>query len=395
MSIYEEGLWGTIAFALSVSTLVLVVLLYFILALRPSIGISRPFAKLTCVLFVLSLSALSYYFVPHATYDLTKHFYYMDEIRSSPYSFAELITQAVTMKHHYGHYPDSICFNILRDILIAISDNNSLLPVTVTFIVYAIVFYISLDYFKLKEIPYNWMFITLVISFSTMPLLLVVSGIRAGLAFTIAGLAVYLREIKKKSWVYYLVLSICAVSIHTSSFVVLLLYVLAACMKKKFNGMLVFAATFFVDPIMKLLSMIDFPIIQTLTERFFLYRTEKIFWGHWSELLNFFANILFFIVLLSIEHKRHKRVNICGESTFSNYITILAAFSLGTVFWGGSVFLNRVSYIAGSLAAVFMDKFRALLNENKLDKQILVLLILGVFCANIVAYMINYISCLI
>ena len=240
LSIYEAGLWGKIAFVLSAGTAVLVALFYLILALKPKISIPRWLAALTSILFVLSLSTLSYFFIPHAAYDLTRHFYYMDQIRSSPYSFTELITQAVTMKHLYGHYPDSIFFNILRDILIEISDNNALLPVTTTFVVYAIVFYISLDYFKLKEIPYNWMFITLIISFSTMPLLFVVSGIRASLAFSIAGLAVYLQGIKKKSWIYFLVLSVCAISTHPSSVITLLLYVLAACTKKRISNRFVF-----------------------------------------------------------------------------------------------------------------------------------------------------------
>ena len=212
----ETGFIGELLFVLSIFVVLILILHLLLWVLKNSKSFSYSYVKVMMISLVISLSILSYFFVPHPEYDLTKHFNFMNDIRNSGKTVFELLEEAFMFKQYVGHYPNLVFYNVIRNVIVFSTDDNSWLPVIVTAIVYSIFTYITFDYLKKYNIKLKWMFFAFIISFSSMPLLLVVSGMRCALAFSFVGLAVYLKEEKNCSWILFALLCFIGLTTHNS-----------------------------------------------------------------------------------------------------------------------------------------------------------------------------------
>lgn len=301
--------------------------------------------KLFLILFVAGLSIMAYLFVPDNTYDLYRHFLYMDEIRHSGYSLQELLFQAFNRNQTIGRYPTLITWNVLRDVLAQI-DNNHLLPMVCTAISYSVFAYIVYDWFNSNGFSFTKILLTIFVMFSLLPVLMVVSGIRNATAFALVSLGIYKWLYQKKSVVLFLILGLVSVFLHTSSVVPIVIALLARFVKGIKSIVIIAIAFLSLTMFMNYAVNSNIPVLRDLAERF-LYFNEDYKYG--GEKLNYICCLVTCVIcllpfVLNADFKKMTRI----ENFVFTYLIVL----LSSVLLNSTAFLTRLSYIIAYLSPI-------------------------------------------
>lgn len=178
------------------------------------------------IIFSLSLSILAYYLIPPLSWDLGRHFYYLDNIRNSNISLSDFLFRNRSAIGGSA-YTSLVAFNCIRYLLVRVFDNNHMLPGLCILVDYLIISYIMVDWSSENAKSGKVKFTSLLLCFSFLPLVYAVSGIRTALAASIMGLGIYLYLYKGKSIVIFIFSVIIAVTIHPVMLIAVLFVFLA------------------------------------------------------------------------------------------------------------------------------------------------------------------------
>lgn len=393
MLVREVGLLGEIVFIICAFSSIMFVAHMVMWALKPSLKFSYSYIKTLFISFTISISVLSYFFVPHIAFDLARHFQYMNEIRDSGKDLMVLVKEAFIGQQYVGHYPTLITFNLLRDVLVFATEENSVLPVITTFVTYAIFSYITLDCLKRYKLGLKWLIVGFIVCFSAMPLLLVVSGVRCAMAFSIVGIAIYLREEKQCSWWLFGILCFIAITTHDSVTVTIILYLMFAILGNKLNKFYILFGTLSIGLFVRLIASSKITFLSALANRFIYYNETFVYQG---ERLQYYADIILVVVLFFLTTIVSKKGI---YKKWIHFFEIYSAFILGTISFGGTVFLTRYTYFLGPLSMIIVKEIiHNAINSNGEDiraRQCLLIITYGVCGISIIQGMIDYLSCLI
>ena len=169
------------------------------------------------ILLALLLAMIAYNFNPKEGHDLYRYYFEMDSYYSN-IDFERFVERNM--------FNNTKFLFVILEFLVAQIGNNSLLQFIITFIGYAITFYIILDYSKLKDIKPGITLCVMLIFIFTFYHINFISGLAQYLAIVVGFLGFYLEYIKgKKKWFYKLLYIIPAL-IHMSMILIILLRLL-------------------------------------------------------------------------------------------------------------------------------------------------------------------------
>ena len=174
------------------------------------------------LIFSLLFALLAYYYVPTKGYDLYEYYSWMDKMLA--FNTNDLLNyifyrgEFVIMGYFY---------------LIALIGNYSLAQFFPVFFIYFIMFYIIFDYGKLKNKGIKEILFVCLTFISLFKFIFAVSSFRYVLAYSIFTLGIYFEFIKNKKNIFYKLLYIIPLFIHTSSFILIFFRLILIIKNKK------------------------------------------------------------------------------------------------------------------------------------------------------------------
>lgn len=319
---------------------------YFFLAFLGS-KCKKKTVTVVFVLFVLGLSIMAYLFVPDETYDLYRHFLYMEEIQKSGYSLGDLFKQAFSRNQEVGRYPTLITFNLLRDVLVQTS-NNHLLPFVCTGISYSIFAYISLNWFNKNNLSYKKIILATFVMFSLLPIIMIVSGIRNGTSFSLVALAIYKWLYQKKNIILFIFLSLIAIFMHTSAIIPVLLAIISRFLKGLKGIVIIVVAFLLLTAIMNIAVNSNIPLVKEVAERFIYFNDDYKYSGEMvSYICCLITCVICFVSFLL-------NANLKSLTTFDNFILMYLLVLILSVFLNSTAFMTRLCYLIAYFSPIIV-----------------------------------------
>lgn len=332
--------------------------------------------RLIYIFFIVSLAVVAYCMKPPSTWDLSRNYILLDIIRNSQLSFNQFVFGGNATYGADG-YRSLIFYNIYRFIFVKVFDNNAWFQTITTIIVYALQFYIIYDYKKVENKENIPISLILLLSFTFMPFVYVVSGIRNALAASIMGVAIYLY-LYKKIVLKAILLVIMAITIHPSV-VIALPFVILCKMNLGSKGILCVAiSSFGFQLIASVFSNSSVFFLRQIGESYLLYSGNNQYRGGRGNLYGILIVSIFFI--LYFLWNRKNKTNKETENDINNFLMLLLVYMVGN-------FLNydlvlRPGYIVSMFAPLLANKMQDLVKKRNLKLILNFLLILTCLYVN-------------
>lgn len=302
--------------------------------------------KKLLLILVVSLALLSMCINPIPSWDLYRHYIFLEDIRSNGIGFYDFLFDN-RMRIGGSDYVTLISFNILR-YMVAITGIYSLLPFIMTLITYLIWFYITVDWCKEHRINSLDIMFSLILSLVMMPYIFVNSGLRNTTASAIVGLGIYLYLYRNHSLAKLVVLSIIAFTIHPSIAHILLVFSISYLFKSmKLATFILILLTNVIPILCTFFYNSEFEILRKLAYSFSIYTANRF------EDLNFYVIsvylvALFFCFRFFIGDVKFNK----NENKISRFLLMMC---LNAFFYiGYTEFVLRPSYIIGILSTPFL-----------------------------------------
>ena len=191
------------------------------------------------IIIIAVLRAMQFHVNSGDNMDLARHFYMMQLVKRSGYSFFEYVflhgdafTSNITLKFNYA-------FNAIVYLISNYTTNYYIISWVFVFIDYAIIAYIGIDWWKSQGGRKGFMALyEILICFSLLPFFQAVSGLRTAIAACIMGLAIYLYIYKNKSFIYFAIATILAALFHPVFLTAVPFAIIAKKMERK-KGLLI------------------------------------------------------------------------------------------------------------------------------------------------------------
>ncbi len=300
--------------------------------------------------FILSLALLAYNMNPPTTWDITYHFMYINQIRTSEISFIEFLFQNSSYVGG-GEYSNLLFFNILRYCVARITENNYLLPSVCVIIDYSILGYIAIDWLSYMNGKYRFNILTLLLNFTLMPYIHAVSGMRNALSISIAGLAVYLYLYKNKHIAVLIILIFIAVTIHPAAIIVVPFVLLAKLKIGSLEFIIVFIISALIKPLAEILSILPIRYIAAIGQKYLKYTSEAQYRASKTPLYGVLMIIAIFLLIYFILYRRFNMDdNHSNKKIIYNFLAIYMIYILGNI--GNYDMVLRPAYLLGVLAPV-------------------------------------------
>lgn len=357
------------------------IIIFFIADILFSISNMRLYVndlrkRLIYIFFIVSLAVVAYCMKPPSTWDLSRNYILLDIIRKSQLSFNQFVFGGNATYGADG-YRSLIFYNIYRFIFVKFFDNNAWFQTITTIIVYALQFYIIYDYKKVENKENIPISLILLLSFTFMPFVYVVSGIRNALAASIMGVAIYLYLYKKIVLKAFL-LVIMAITIHPSV-VIALPFVILCKMNLGSKGIVCVAiASFGFQLIASVFSNSSVFFLRQIGKSYLLYSGNNQYRGGRGNLYGILiVSILFILYFL---WNRKNKTNKETENDINNFLMLLLVYMVGN-------FLNydlvlRPGYIVSMFAPLLANKMQDLVKKRNLKLILNFLLILTCLYVN-------------
>lgn len=165
-----------------------------------------------CFLLSVMIGIICYYIVPNQGMDTTRYYEYLDQIRYLP------ITEALKGISNQTEVITNIFFYLISQL-----NNNSLIVFFSSLIYYNILFYIIIDYCKIKELTNKQINMIIIYAMITIWIIPNILGIRYAIAMVVFLLAIYLDIVKQKKNIIYKLLYIVPIFIHSSTVLFLIM----------------------------------------------------------------------------------------------------------------------------------------------------------------------------
>jgi len=302
-------------------------------------------------LFILSLSIMAYNMQPpNGMWDIRWHGIYMDQIRKSGLSFFNFILKN---ENRIGgeEYVSLFAFNILRYIVINISENNYLLSAICVFIDYSILSYIIIDWSYNSNSDYKPNLFTMLLSFTFMPYATAASGMRNALSSSFVGLAVYLYLYKKKSVWLFAILIFIAVTIHPVAIITVPFVFLAKMDMGALGFVGVFAVSALASPAARWMEQSNIPVISLIGWKYIVYTSDTQYRAAKAPLYGVLFITAIFLIIYFLFYRRFNMIDsISSKKTIYNFLAIYILYIWGNV--GNYDMVLRPSYVLGTLAPI-------------------------------------------
>lgn len=175
-----------------------------------------------CFLLSVMIGIICYYIVPNQGMDITRYYEYLDQIRYLP------ITEALKGISNQTEVITNIFFYLISQL-----NNNSLIVFFSSLIYYNILFYIIIDYCKIKELTNKQINMIIIYAMITIWIIPNILGIRYAIAMIVFLLAIYLDIVKQKKNIIYKLLYIVPIFIHSSTILFLIMRLILLISNKK------------------------------------------------------------------------------------------------------------------------------------------------------------------
>lgn len=301
-------------------------------------------------LFVFSLSVLAYNMTPAVGWDVNSHFLYMDQIRASGMSFGNFLINNDTQIGGVS-YTSLLAFNILRYIVVHMSDNNFWMPAICIFIDYGILGYIVLDYTLKNNSDYKLNLLTMLLCFTFMPYVHTASGMRNALCASIMGLAAYLFLYKGKNIAWLLLLTFIAVTIHPAA-IMTFPFILLAKLNWGFIGYIaVFLISLLAGPLAQWMSYSQISFLALIGRKYINYTSETQYRASRAPLYGVLIITAIFLILYFL---LYRRFNVKGDKkTIYNFLAIYMVYIWGNI--GNYDMVLRPAYVIATLSPILCN----------------------------------------
>ncbi|MEE0127103.1 MAG: EpsG family protein [Clostridia bacterium] len=165
-----------------------------------------------CFLLSVMIGIICYYIVPNQGMDISRYYEYLDEIRYLP------ITEALKGISSQTEIITNLFFYVISQL-----NNNSLVVFFSSLIYYNILFYIIIDYCKIKDLTNKQINMIIIYAMITIWIIPNILGIRYAIAMVVFLLAIYLDMVKQKKNIIYKLLYILPILIHSSTILFLIM----------------------------------------------------------------------------------------------------------------------------------------------------------------------------
>ena len=332
-----------------ISTAYLIFFVCFVL-FQNRLKITKVQISVIYIFFALSLAIVAYYMTPPSSWDIVRHSADMDNIRQSRISFFDFLFVNNSYIGGYG-YSDLFVFNILRFLVVKISNNNFLISAICAFICYSIVGYIIVDWQEINGKNSSINALSLLLCFSFMPFIHVVSGLRNALAASILGLAIYLYLYKNKRLYIFVVLCFIAATIHPAALITIPFVIIA-----KFDiGIIgyigVFIASIIAQTVAKWLSTSSILYFRIVGQKYFTYTSDDQYRASRAPLYTVLLLIVVFLFVYFVGHFRKRSNNEDNNrKLIYSFFAVYMVYILGNI--GNYEMVLRPAYVLGPLSPV-------------------------------------------
>lgn len=325
-----------------------IILFLIFLCIKKRIRLSRRLMLLLWGFFTVSLATVAYNIDLKPVWDAVRHFSIIDRIRASGSSFWKFMNPMTQAIQGNSEYTSQITFKVIQWVVARFTDDNYLLLFFTTFIVYGIIGYINYDWSK----DHNaFSILSIALCFLFLPYLYVVTGIRNGLAATIAGLSIYLYLYKKKSLWLYIALMLFGSTIHPA-ILLTVPFVILARLKVGLKGVLGVLIILFVSPwIARWMAASNVLFFRLIGGKYLSYTSDTQYrnarFALYSVLV--LTAIFSFIYLKSYNKINHDSLY-SKEQDLLNFLGLYSIYIFSNI--GNYDMVLRPAYVLGSLSPV-------------------------------------------
>lgn len=333
--------------------------------LTPKKNIWIPFVVIT-VLFAI----LAYNLVPDSTDDLTTYYHHMDVFRSDGIEGVKYALEQDWFE--WNTYWASLFYFYL----LSRFPNNYFLPAVTILIVYSLGFYVLYKAAKKFEITKFGLFLAAMFFISTYWYYDVASGVRNGLAFTVAFACAYQQFVEKKHIGLCIIGYILATFMHSSGIIPVALVVLAVITRKlsgKFlNFMLIFGLVASGAIIEYLSNITDNSFIQSLAQKAESHVENAVT----SSNTSFYVNVTVLLVIIILFAYFGNYISKCSFANdfrpMYKFMSIVTFFCIGSIF-SHLIFLRLARWILpfiGALIFMIGAKAQKEVEERRLTSEL-------------------------
>lgn len=172
-----------------------------------NISIKDKNLKISLIILIVSLVILSVCIKPSDTYDLYRHYEVIEQFKLSNYW-----TETV--------YDNFIIIRLIFYI-ISLFNYNELLPAISCIITYGIFVHIIMDFKTRYSIGIRQILISMLLNLTMIPFIVVYSGVRNTMVFSILALAIYREFIEKKKNVLTYLIYLLPIFIHYATIIII------------------------------------------------------------------------------------------------------------------------------------------------------------------------------
>ncbi|MGL4990801.1 MAG: EpsG family protein [Sarcina sp.] len=327
---------------------------------------SKPVFIVTSIIALIAITAIAYYTNPLPRDDLYRYFKDIDDMRNGGWYYAT----------HLAIYRATPVINMIFYI-VSLTNTNSLLTVISTFVIFAIIFKVTYDFVYKKNISIQMISLYYLVFLSMMPLRYAISGVRNQMAFAILFYGIYRSRILKKTGIINIIIYLVAASIHTSSWIIIILLIAT---RFKFIDKIKYfmlAGIILIGPILEILSKTGISVLVTFYEKFEVYS------GAHTANIKLMSAYFIILIILFYMNSRVKRTN--EENAYKEYSSYFRLYELLMLLAIASITIptlfTRICIIIGMMSLpTIVAFFRININREKfLIFYIFVICNLGVF----------------
>lgn len=306
------------------------------------------------ILLALFLAIIAYNFNPKEEHDLYRYYFDMQNY------YANINFMQFVISNMFSN--TKFLFVILQFIITKIG-NYRLLPFIITFIGYAITFYIILDYSKLKAIKARVKIMVLLIFICVFYHINFISGLAQYLSIIIGFLAFYLEFIKEKKKWFYKILYILPMFIHLSMIIIPLIRIFIQFdFKRSKKYFFIFLIVYDLMPnvIYGILNLI--PIMSALASKInsYMLQSDSIFTVKYE-----IGTLLLLIFYMYIYYSERKKIIDELPEKYMNFIEIILLFNLCSIPYR-AIFTRVLNISILSMTVFLLIYFEKIKSKNTL-----------------------------
>lgn len=292
--------------------------------------------------------------------DLVVHFGELQKIKNSSLSFFDFVFNP---RKYVGNtrYAQLYSFNIIRYIIVSLTDDYYWLPAICVAIETIIFVIIQSDWNAGNNRYGKTDVLALLIFFACMPFISAISGIRNALAISITGLAIYLYLYKNKHIWIYILLTLIAATIHPAAILTIPFVFLAKHDLKKVGIIAVFLISFGVSFIANAFMQSNIPYFQIIGRAYYTYTSEA---QYRTSRFMLYGDILLLIIFLIVCFLNRKYIKKCPapQQRIYNFLILYMIYILGNI--GNFDMILRPTYLIGAFSPIISN-----LLYNKIDRD--------------------------